>query len=195
MWAIYGRRGPTTPAPQTTPAAQAKPSKKTSAPATKTRPGPVAKQAANPKAAPKRTPPPAKPKAAAREQAVRAPRTPSVIAGQRDPFKLPPAPVPGGGQGQEITGPLPPGTRGLVISQLRLEGIVRLDETNTMIAVVTSFTNRAYFLRENDAVFNGIVSKITLDAVYFNENYLDPFGRVSTREVVKRLGSAVGEGR
>jgi hypothetical protein len=76
---------------------------------------------------------------------------------------------------------------------LKLGGIVRQDATNMMLAVVTNFTNRAYFLRENDVVFNGVVSKITPDAVSFRENYLDPNGRVQTREVVKRLSPASGE--
>jgi hypothetical protein len=92
-------------------------------------------------------------------------------------------------------GPLPPGLRGLVIAQLILEGVVRLDTTNKMIAVVTNNTKRAYFLRENDAVYNGVVSKIAPDAVYFKENHFDPSGRVSSVEVVKRLPSAPGEGR
>jgi hypothetical protein len=83
----------------------------------------------------------------------------------------------------------------LVISQLKLEGIVRLDTTNTMIAVVDTAANRAYFLRENDAVYNGVVSKITPDSVYFRENALDASGNVVTREVVKRLSPGPGEGR
>ena len=64
-----------------------------------------------------------------------------------------------------------------------------------MIAVVTNYTHRAYFLRENDTLYNGVVSKITPDAVYFRENHLDQDGRVTTSEVVKRLGPAAGEGR
>ncbi len=115
-------------------------------------------------------------------------------AGKRDPFKLPPPPSPKG-EGRGITGPLPPGLRGLIIGELDLEGIVRMDTSNKMIAVVSNYTKRAYFLRENDVLYNGIVSKITPDAVYFKENVLDQFGRVSTRNVVKRLGSAPGEGR
>jgi hypothetical protein len=125
---------------------------------------------------------------------MRAPR----IVGLRDPFKLPPPPGPGGGgeaAGVEALGPLPPGTRGLVVGQLRLEGIVRLDLSNTMIAVVTNYTNRAYFVRENDAVYNGVVSKITPDSISFKENYLDQFGRAQVREIVKRLSGAPGEGR
>lgn len=95
----------------------------------------------------------------------------------------------------EVTGPLPPGPRGLVISQLILQGIVRQETTNKMLAVVTNYTKRAYFLRENDAVYNGVVSRITPDAVYFKENHLDQSGRVSSVEVIKRLPSAPGEGR
>lgn len=117
----------------------------------------------------------------------------TLISGRRDPFKPPPPPAEQGVAG--LIGPLPPGTRGLLISQLLLEGIVRLDSTNKMIAVVTNNTKRAYFLRENDTVYDGVVSKITPDAVYFKENHLDPRGRVTSMEVVKRLGSAPGEGR
>jgi hypothetical protein len=124
-------------------------------------------------------------------------RTTQMFAGMRDPFKLPPPPGTKGAEGiaESIVGPLPPGTRGLIISQLRLQGVVREETNNKMIAVVTNETKRAYFLRDNDAVYNGVVSKITPDAVYFKENVLDQNGRVSTREVVKRLGSAPGEGR
>lgn len=118
------------------------------------------------------------------------------VAGRRDPFRLPPPPaVSGKSMGQEPSGPLPPGVRGLVIGQLRLEGTVRQEATNTMIAVVTNYTNRAYFLHENDAVYNGVVTKISPDAVYFKENVLDSNGRVTTREVIRRLGQAAGEGR
>jgi hypothetical protein len=125
-------------------------------------------------------------------QAGRAPE----IAGRRDPFKLPPAPGPGGGtaEEEEVISPCT-GKRCLRISQLRLEGIVRLDATNAMIAVVDTNANRAYFLRENDAVYNGVVSKITPDTVYFQENVKDPSGRVTVREVVKKLSQGPGEGR
>jgi hypothetical protein len=129
---------------------------------------------------------------AERPSEVSAKRAAPVIAGRRDPFKVPPPPSSTEG---EITGPLPPGNRGLVISLLKLEGIVRFDKTNEMIAVVTNYTKRAYFLRVNDAVYNGVVSKITPDSITFQENYLAANGRVSSREVSKRLGSAPGEGR
>jgi hypothetical protein len=120
----------------------------------------------------------------------------SVAAGRRDPFKAWAAPAPGshlsaGG----AFGALPAGIRGLVISELRLEGTVRQESANTMIAVVTNYTKQAYFLRVNDTVYNGVVSKITPEAVYFRQNTLDSSGRVTTREVEIKLGSAPGEGR
>jgi len=125
--------------------------------------------------------------------------TASLASGRRDPFKLPEPPVTGKGPGGIPEGApggvLPPGARGLLISQLRLEGVVREQVANKMIAVVTNETRRAYFLTENEAVYNGVVSKITPDAIYFKENVLDANGRVTTHEVVKRLGSAPGEGR
>ena len=134
-------------------------------------------------------------KPAAKKAAPTAATSVKKVVGRRDPFRIPGPPVPGRVPGEEILGPLPPGIRGLVISQLRLEGIVRLDVPNTMIAVVDTNANRAYFLRENDAVYNGVVSKITPDSVYFRENAIDPSGNVVTREVVKRLSAGPGEGR
>ncbi|MBZ5564071.1 MAG: hypothetical protein LAP13_16825 [Acidobacteriia bacterium] len=135
-----------------------------------------------------------KPAAKAKVETTRKPGS-TEIAGKRDPFKIPPAPVPGRPGEEGITGPLPPGNRGLVVGQLTLKGIVREDTSNTMIAVVTNYTRRAYFLRVNDALYNGVVSRITPDAIYFKENTLDANGRVTSHEVVKRLGPAPGEGR
>ena len=121
---------------------------------------------------------------------------PETMAGKRDPFKLPPPPSNKAREGaQESAGALPPGNRGLVITQLKLEGVIFLKTSNKMLAVVTNETKRAYFLTENEPVYNGVVSKITPDAVYFKENVLDPNGRVSTREVIRRLSPAPGEGR
>jgi hypothetical protein len=125
----------------------------------------------------------------------------ALAEGKRDPFKVPEIPTGGHGNGQSILdssapgGALPPGVRGLLIAQLRLEGVVREQADNKMIAVVTNETRRAYFLTENEAVYNGVVSKITPDAVYFKENVLDANGRLTTHEVMKRLSPGSGEGR
>jgi hypothetical protein len=126
--------------------------------------------------------------------------TPSILlsnaAGRRDPFKawVVPGPVNRVAAGA-VSGTLPAGIRGLVISELRLEGTVRQEPANSMIAVVTNNTKRAYFLRLNDTLYNGVVSKITPEAVYFKENTLDSSGRVATHEVELKVGLAPGEGR
>lgn len=117
--------------------------------------------------------------------------------GRRDPFKpwSMPGPATGHPPASGPTGVLPAGIKGLVISQLKLEGVVHEEATNSMIALVTNSGKRAYFLRVNDSVHNGMVSKITPDAIYFRENTLDWSGRTSTHEVAIKLGSVRGEGR
>ena len=77
------------------------------------------------------------------------------------------------------------GKRCLVIDQVVLRGIVRT--ANGMIAVVANTANKAYFLKENDPVFNGMVMKITGDSVVFKERTIDNVGHVGSREVVKRV--------
>ena len=42
---------------------------------------------------------------------------------------------------------------------------------------MTNALNKAYFLRENDPVFNGYVVKITGDSIVFKENVSGPAGK------------------
>jgi len=56
-----------------------------------------------------------------------------------------------------------------------------------MIAVVVNTMNKAYFLRENDPVFNGYVVKITGDSIIFKETLQDKLGKPFTREVTKKI--------
>ncbi|HLJ25614.1 MAG TPA: hypothetical protein VKY85_02785 [Candidatus Angelobacter sp.] len=74
----------------------------------------------------------------------------------------------------------------LFIPELELKGIAK-DPDGQMLAVVMSNTHRAYFLRENDQVFNGSVQKITSDSVVFREFATDHLGRETAHEVVKRI--------
>jgi hypothetical protein len=119
------------------------------------------------------------------------------VGSSRDPFKLPPLVAEGapGTTGEiAITGPMPPGSRGLIISQLKLEGIVRVGQNNPkLIAVLANSANRAYFLHENDALYNGVITKITPDSVYFREEIRDGGGKMSSHEVIKKLAPASGE--
>jgi len=58
-----------------------------------------------------------------------------------------------------------------------------------MIAVVVNAMNKAYFLRENDPVFNGYVVKITGDSIVFKETMQDKLGKSFTREVTKKIST------
>jgi hypothetical protein len=53
--------------------------------------------------------------------------------------------------------------------------------------VVVNSINKAYFLKDNDPVYNGYVVKITGDSVIFKETVQDRLGKESTREVVKKI--------
>jgi Tfp pilus assembly protein PilP len=77
------------------------------------------------------------------------------------------------------------GKKCLEIGQINLKGVVRSDAG--MIAVVTNSMNKAYFLRENDPVFNGYVEKITADSITFKETVQDKLGKPFTRAVVKKI--------
>jgi Tfp pilus assembly protein PilP len=81
------------------------------------------------------------------------------------------------------------GKKCLVVDQVALRGIVR--SQNGMIAVIVNAANKAYFMRENDPVYNGFVVKITPDSIVFRETVTDRFGKAGTREVVKKVNAPV----
>jgi Tfp pilus assembly protein PilP len=100
------------------------------------------------------------------------------MSGKRDPF-ISPVINRSGGSGCST------GKKCLDIEQIALHGVVKSD--NGMIAVVTNGLNKAYFLRENDPVFNGYVVKITVDSIEFKQNVQDRLGKPFTKDVVKRI--------
>jgi hypothetical protein len=77
------------------------------------------------------------------------------------------------------------GKQCLVPDEIALKGVVR--SNGSIIAVVTTKDNRAYFLRENDPVLNGVVTRITEGSITFREKTTDIFGKSSMREVVKKI--------
>ncbi len=99
-------------------------------------------------------------------------------SGKRDPF-ISPVVSHAGGSGCST------GKKCLEIGDINLRGVVHGEMG--FIAVVTNNLNKAYFLRENDPVFNGYVVKITGDSVTFKEMMQDRLGKPFTREVVKKL--------
>ncbi len=100
------------------------------------------------------------------------------MTGKRDPF-ISPVVSHAGGSGCST------GKKCLEIGAINLRGVVRSDAG--FIAVVTNSLNKAYFLRENDPVFDGYVVKITGDSIVFQETLQDRLGKTFTREVVKRI--------
>jgi Tfp pilus assembly protein PilP len=100
------------------------------------------------------------------------------MTGKRDPFI---SPVVNRSMGSGCS----TGKKCLDIEQIALHGVVKSD--NGMIAVVTNGLNKAYFLRENDPVFNGYVVKITVDSIVFKQTLQDRLGKPFTKDVVKRI--------
>ncbi len=103
------------------------------------------------------------------------------LTGRRDPFLSPVVNRSATGSGCST------GKRCLAIDQISLKGIVKSD--NGMIAVVVNALEKAYFLRENDPVFNGYVVKITGDSIIFKETIQDKLGKPFTREVTKKIST------
>jgi len=108
-------------------------------------------------------------------------KTISMAGGRRDPFLSPVVNRGMGGSGCSS------GKRCLAVDQIALTGIVKSDAG--MIAVVVNAMNKAYFLRENDPVFNGYVVKITGDSIIFKETLQDKLGKSFTREVTKKIST------
>ena len=111
------------------------------------------------------------------EQSV-APDSKSSANGRRDPFISPVV--------SHASGPgCSTGKKCLEIGTISLRGVVHAD--SGYIAVVSNGLNKAYFLRENDPVFNGYVIRITGDSIVFQETLQDRLGKTFTREVVKKI--------
>jgi hypothetical protein len=104
-------------------------------------------------------------------------------AGRRDPFLSPVVNMGAVGSGCSS------GKRCLAIDAISLRGIVKSD--NGMIAVVVNATDKAYFLHENDPVFNGYVVKITGNSVVFKETFHDRLGKPLTRDITKTISRPV----
>lgn len=101
------------------------------------------------------------------------------LTGRRDPFVSPVVNRSMIGSGCST------GKKCLAVDQVALKGVIRAE--SGMIAVVVNAMNKAYFLRENDPVFNGYVVRITGDSIIFKETMQDKLGKNFTREVTKKI--------
>jgi hypothetical protein len=97
---------------------------------------------------------------------------------RRDPF-ISPVVSHAGGSGCST------GKKCLEIGTINLRGVVH--QRKRFHRGGQQRLNKAYFLRENDPVFNGYVVKITGDSIVFQETLQDRLGKTFTREVVKKI--------
>ena len=179
------------PAPQAAkPAAPAPAAPKPAPQAAKPAGKPAGKPAAKPAAKARAKKPAAKPAV----KAVERPSTPGtapaaaeseIKQARRDPFE---SLI---GRQNKTPPNLPPGIRGLQVSTLRLDGLVK--GPNGFIAVVSNPQARTYFLREGDHLYDGSVEKISMDGVSFHEEGKDAFGKPVEHQVNKRIYSSPGE--
>jgi hypothetical protein len=147
------------------------------------------KQAAPAAAAVQNTSAPAAPAQAAPKAGT--PAVPAASGPRRDPFD----PLLNRSSGSGTPGPdrLPPGKAGLMIGTLRVDGLVH--GPNGMIAVISNPQQRVYFLREGDRIFDGQVTRITMEAISFQQSGRDAFGNPLEHEVTRRLYPNPGEQR
>src|SRR5438552_14060458 len=174
------------PVASKTPAATAANKTKPSTPALATKTPKPASKSVTPKAKAVKA---AKPASSKQKVAVKDKKSPEVakkqepkvinLTGRRDPFVSPVVNRSMVGSGCSM------GKRCLAIGEVNLKGVVKAD--TGMIAVVVNTMNKAYFLRENDPVFNGYVVKITGDSIIFKETIQDRLGKQFTREVTKKI--------
>jgi hypothetical protein len=106
--------------------------------------------------------------------------------GRRDPFVNPvPKPVETVSQVPVVR---PKGAKGVLLSEARLLGIVYSTEAPDMTrAMIGGNGGITYFLRKGDELFDAVVKDIQRDAVVYELSSKDADGKVTTREVVRKL--------
>ncbi len=105
-------------------------------------------------------------------------------AGRRDPFRS----LLEGMQEEERPGQRPPGLAGMMIEELKLEGIVQTSAG--ILAFVQGRDNLSYILRPGTELYNGSVKEIDPDKVVFRQQVNDPKALKPYREVVREIGGS-----
>lgn len=99
--------------------------------------------------------------------------------GRRDPFQSLIGPKPA------IPGVRPPGVAGLLIDEMKFQGVVRT--RGGLIGMIQGPDNKGYLIRVGDKVLDGEVIRITQSSVVFRQEVNDPTSIERYREVVKDL--------
>ena len=103
--------------------------------------------------------------------------------GRRDPFQSLIGPAP-----QLQPGQRPPGPRGFLIDEIKLQGVVKTRQQG-LVAMVNGPDNKGYLVKVGDKVLDGEVIRISPNAIVFRQEVNDPTRIERFREVVKELSS------
>ena len=108
--------------------------------------------------------------------------------GRRDPFVNPvPKPVT---PLASVPAVRPPGLKGVLVSEAAITAIVISREAPELTrAAITSPGNKTYFAHKGDALFDGRIKEIQRDAVVFELASKNQDGKITTREVVRKIRS------
>jgi Tfp pilus assembly protein PilP len=102
-------------------------------------------------------------------------------AGRRDPFVS----LLSRGESKLPVGGRPLGTKGLLIGELSVRGVLRTK--GKLLAIVQAPDNKTYTVHPGDALFDGSVKVVATDAVIFLQRVDDPLSPVKQREIRKTL--------
>ncbi len=79
----------------------------------------------------------------------------------------------------------PPGIAGMTISEVKFMGVSIRNGMKT--AVFQGVDRRAYFLQEDDKLFDGYIKKISADSIQFVKETKFKSGKLITQDITKRL--------
>jgi Tfp pilus assembly protein PilP len=102
-------------------------------------------------------------------------------AGRRDPFVS----LLSRGETRLPVGGRPIGTKGLLINELSVRGVLRTK--GKLLAIVQAPDNKTYTVHPGDSLYDGSVKVVATDAVIFLQRVDDPLSPVKQREIRKTL--------
>ncbi len=102
-------------------------------------------------------------------------------AGRRDPFVS----LLSRGDSRLPAGDRTAGTKGLLINELAVRGVLR--SGGALLAIVQAPDKKSYTLRPGDSLLDGAVKVVAKDAVIFVQRVDDPLSPVKQREIRKTL--------
>lgn len=115
--------------------------------------------------------------------------------GRRDPFLNPvPKPTPAAQAEAAAAIARPPGLRGVLLSEVRITGIVTSKDPGMTKVVLVTSGRKTYFAGRGEALFDAVIKEIRPDSVVFS--IVSPTTRQPTNEdAVRTVGTSAGENK